>query len=248
MECKISKKAFNCQETTLVKVKEQSADQQNLQIIEKIVLGLTSTVNRRDENTGKHSYRVGNLARKFGQYLGCQEQDIHYLNWGGFLHDIGKIDIPDQILLKPGKLTKNEYSVMQKHPMLGVEICQNFPILNPLLPMIRHHHERWDGSGYPDGIERDAIDHLVQIIQVVDIYDALTNARSYKRAFSQKESLDILHNNTAKGKHNREIIKAFNHFLAKKPHSIPDYFFLLPKQKESSISIKPMTKINLQTY
>jgi putative two-component system response regulator len=118
---------------------------------------------------------------------------------GGALHDIGKVGIPDSILLKPGRLSQEEWQIMRSHPVLGEEICRPLPALRSILPIIRHHHERWDGSGYPDGLRGDAIPLLARIIQTVDIYDALTNPRSYREASSAEHALQILDEETARG-------------------------------------------------
>ena len=128
---------------------------------------------------------------------------------GGYLHDIGKVGIPDSILFKPGPLTSEEWVVMRSHPARGEEICRHVKSFEAVLPIIRHHHERWDGSGYPDGLRGEQIPFLARVLQIVDIYDALTNPRPYKPAFTPKEALRVLEEETARGWRDPEIVKVF---------------------------------------
>lgn len=133
--------------------------------------------------------------------------------WGGYLHDIGKVGIPDAILLKPGKFAPEEWAVMQQHVLIGVKICQPLRTMRGVLPIIRHHHERWDGTGYPDGLMGEQIPFLAQIFQVIDIYDALTSERPYKKAFTPIEALAILEEETARGWRNPALIERFKEFI-----------------------------------
>src|SRR5205807_7897679 len=119
---------------------------------------------------------------------GLTRADLLALYRGGYLHDVGKVGIPDSILFKPGKLNGDEWLVMQSHSTRGEEICRPMKSLGPVLPIIRHHHERWDGSGYPDGLRGDQIPLLARILQTADIYDALTSPRPYKSAFSEENA------------------------------------------------------------
>jgi len=128
---------------------------------------------------------------------------------GGYLHDVGKVGIPDSILFKPGKLTAQEWVVMRSHPVRGEEICRHLKSLGPILPIIRHHHERWDGSGYPDGLRGQQIPLLARIVQVADIYDALTNPRPYKQAFSSEEAIGVIEEETARGWRDPEVVAVF---------------------------------------
>jgi len=119
--------------------------------------------------------------------------------WADYLHDIGKVGIPDSVLLKPGKLSAAELAIMQQHVLIGERICQPLPTMQGVLPIIRHHHERWDGSGYPDRLAGDQIPYLVQVFQIIDIYEPLTNERPYKQALTSTEALKILVEEAAKG-------------------------------------------------
>ncbi len=128
---------------------------------------------------------------------------------GGFLHDIGKIGIPDSILFKPGKLTAEEWVTMRTHPARGEDICRHLISIQPVLPIIRSHHERWDGSGYPDGLVGEQIPLLARILQIADIYDALTSPRPYKPAYKPEQALAIIEAETEKGWRDPEVVSRF---------------------------------------
>jgi putative two-component system response regulator len=134
-----------------------------------------------------------------GMSLGLGRAQLLALHRGAFLHDIGKIGIPDSILFKPGKLSEEEWEIMRLHTVRGEEICRPARTLAPVLPIIRHHHERWDGSGYPDGLRGEDIPLLARLLQVADIFDALTSVRPYKPALSTTEALHILDREAACG-------------------------------------------------
>jgi putative two-component system response regulator len=124
--------------------------------------------------------------------LGLDETEILALRRAGMLHDIGKVSIPDSILLKPGPLTPDERRVMEQHPVIGERICQPLRSLANVLPVIRHHHERIDGSGYPDRLRGEQIPQTARILQVVDIFDALTSNRPYRAAMSPQTALSVM--------------------------------------------------------
>lgn len=118
---------------------------------------------------------------------------------GGYLHDIGKVGIPDSILFKCGPLTASEWVVMRTHSTRGEEICWHMKSLEPVLPIIRHHHERWDGTGYPDGLRGEQIPLLARIVQIADIYDALTSRRSYKEPLAEEGALAVIRSESERG-------------------------------------------------
>ena len=128
---------------------------------------------------------------------------------GGYVHDIGKVGIPDSILFKPGRLTGPEWETMRAHPVMGEEICRPLKSLDGVLPLIRNHHERWDGSGYPDGLRGTEIPLLARVLQTVDIYDALINPRPYKQAYSSARALEVMQEETDRGWRDREITALF---------------------------------------
>jgi putative two-component system response regulator len=128
---------------------------------------------------------------------------------GGYLHDIGKITIADSILFKHGLLSNEEWELMRQHTIRGEEICRPMKTLAPVLPIIRSHHERWDGSGYPDGLTGEKIPLLARILQVADIYDALTTARPYKPAFTHDEAIQIMMDESRRGWRDPELVLLF---------------------------------------
>lgn len=146
---------------------------------------LRYTVEAKDPYTRGHSDRVSEYSVLIGKYLGLSDEDLHILRIGGLFHDIGKIGIPDSILLKPGKLTPDEYSEIKNHPAIGVHILSNAAIFKNIIPVVKHHHERYDGLGYPSKLKGDDIPYLARIAAVADTFDAMTSKRTYR------DSLDL---------------------------------------------------------
>lgn len=171
-----------------------------------MLIALAHAIEQRDKSTSGHCERLGALSLALGAALELPKDDLLALHRGAFLHDIGKIAVPDHILFKPGKLNREEWAVMRMHTIRGEEICRVVPGLAPVLPIVRSHHERWDGSGYPDGLCGEAIPLLARILQVADIYDALTSARPYKRALSGKQALAILEKETRAGWRDAKLV------------------------------------------
>jgi putative two-component system response regulator len=186
---------------------------EDLDHAEQMLFSMAKTVEHRDPHTGDHCERLVRMGQAFGKFLGLSPLQIRDLVWGGYLHDIGKVGIPDVVLLKPGTLTDEEWKIMERHVLIGEEICKPMRTLQGVLPIIRHHHEKWDGSGYPDGLGGDAIPFLVQVFQLVDIYDALTHERPYKSALSLDDSLSLMRQEVAKGWRNPELMDQFETFI-----------------------------------
>ncbi|MGV0027617.1 response regulator [Phormidesmis priestleyi] len=186
---------------------------EDLDHAEKVLFSIARAVESRDPNTGDHCERLVLRGKAFGEFLGLPRPQVRDLMWGGYLHDIGKVGIPDAVLLKQGKLTSDEWDIMQQHVLIGEKICQPLRTMRGVVPIIRHHHERWDGSGYPDGLVEAEIPHLAQIFQVIDIYDALTSERPYKKAFSPEEALKIIAEETSKGWRNPALVVKFTEFI-----------------------------------
>jgi len=176
---------------------------------ETILFALAKSVESRDNYTGMHCERLAAYSVRLGQAVGLPKADQLALYRGGYLHDIGKVGIPDSILFKNGLLSAEEWQIMRLHTLRGEEICRPMKTLAPVLPIIRSHHERWDGSGYPDGLSGEAIPLLARILQVADIYDALTTARSYKPAFSHAHALEIMLEEAERGWRDPELIPLF---------------------------------------
>jgi putative two-component system response regulator len=141
-----------------------------------------------------------------GAALGLPRPNLFALHRGGYLHDIGKIGIPDAILFKPGPLTPEEWAVMRTHSAKGEEICRPAKTLAPILPIIRSHHERWDGSGYPDRLRGEQIPLLARILQIADIFDALTSVRPYKPAQPPAAALEIIVEETRRGWRDPDVV------------------------------------------
>jgi putative two-component system response regulator len=156
---------------------------------EEVILSLALTVEARDPSTDGHCQRLSSYGVAVGRRLGLSDAELLALHRGGYLHDIGKVAIPDSILLKSGPLTREEQLLMREHPVVGDRLCGRLRVLSQVRPIVRHHHERWDGSGYPDGLRGDAIPLLAQVVAVVDVYDALTTHRSYKPAWPVERAL-----------------------------------------------------------
>jgi len=181
----------------------------SLEEAETILFALAQSVEHRDKYTGLHCERLATYSIALGQALGLPRQDQLALYRGGYLHDIGKISIPDTILFKRGLLTDEEWETMRLHTVRGEEICRPMKTLAPVLPIIRSHHERWDGTGYPDGIAGEEIPLLARILQVADIYDALTTARPYKPAFSHQHAMEIMNEEARRGWRDPELVPLF---------------------------------------
>ncbi|WP_082505972.1 HD domain-containing phosphohydrolase [Deinococcus sp. Leaf326] len=144
----------------------------------------------RDDEVSGHTDRVTVLALRLGETLRLGPEDLQYLRWGAYLHDIGKVAVPDAILRKPGALTVQERAVMQRHVEVGDELLQDETLMPPAIrQIVRHHHERWDGRGYPDGLAGEAIPLLARVFSIVDVYDALISERPYKAAWTREAAL-----------------------------------------------------------
>jgi HD-GYP domain-containing protein (c-di-GMP phosphodiesterase class II) len=176
---------------------------------EGILFALAQAVEQRDSITAGHCEGLALTSLALGVGLCLDRPSLLALYRGGYLHDIGKVGIPDSILFKPGPLTAEEWVVMRSHPVRGEEICRHVKSFAAVLPIIRHHHERWDGSGYPDGLRGEQIPLLARVLQIVDIYDALTNPRPYKPAFAAKQALRIIEEETARGWRDPELVRVF---------------------------------------
>jgi len=185
------------------------------------LISLGDAIAKRVSDTGDHNYRVTYYSIKIAQKLNLSNEQIKSLIKGAFLHDIGKIAISDTILLKPAKLSDNEFEQMKTHTTKGVEIVQNNPWLEDAKEVIFHHHEKVDGSGYPNGLKGDEIPYNARIFAVVDVFDALTSKRPYKKPFSLDESLHIIKDDA--GTHfDKEIIDVFEKIHEKMYYDILD--------------------------
>jgi putative two-component system response regulator len=185
---------------------------------EGMLLSLAKVVEQRDNHTAGHCERLAFTGVALGVAMRLESRSLLALYLGGYLHDVGKVGIPDSILFKPGKLSRREWETMRTHPVRGEEICRPLKSMRKVLPLIRHHHERLDGTGYPDGLRGDQVPLLARALQVVDIYDALTNPRPYKQAYSRPKALEILEDEAGRGWRDPEITGLFVR-LHKRVHS-----------------------------
>ncbi|MGA3213387.1 MAG: HD domain-containing phosphohydrolase, partial [Terriglobales bacterium] len=174
---------------SLLKLKEFTDE---LETAEAVLCTLGRSVEARDPYTEGHCERLAQFAGDLGSHLGLDAESVVALKRGGYLHDLGKICVPDEILRKGDKLTPEEWAIMKQHPAVGEGICMPLRSLKAVLPIIRHHHEHWNGGGYPDGLHAHEIPLLARILQTVDVYDALCTARPYKRALSHQEAFRIM--------------------------------------------------------
>jgi putative two-component system response regulator len=176
---------------------------------EAIILGLGATIEARDPCTQGHCQRLARYAMALGSSLNLDREDIAALERGGFLHDIGKIAVPDRVLLKPSALDATETRVMREHPVVGDALCAGLRSLKAVRPIVRHHHERLDGSGYPDGLKNGEIPLLAQIVAVVDVFDALTTERPYRPPLDRSVALELLSDEVSKGWKDRTLVDEF---------------------------------------
>jgi putative two-component system response regulator len=176
---------------------------------EGLLLALAQAVEQRDRQTAGHCERMAFISVAIGTAMRLGSASLLALYRGGFLHDVGKVGIPDSILFKPDRLTAEEWMIMRSHSARGEEICCHLKSLAPVLPIIRHHHERWDGSGYPDGLRGQQIPLLARVVQVADIYDALTSSRPYKPAYLADEALQMIEEETSRGWRDPEVVQTF---------------------------------------
>ncbi len=181
----------------------------SLEEAENVIATLALTVEAKDNYTDGHTERVSAYSIALGKNIGLEAEVIDNLKRGGVLHDIGKIGTPESILNKPGALTRDEFEIIKQHAAIGHGICQPLRSMVPVLPMIRWHHEKLDGSGYPDGLKGDEIPVAVRIVTIADIYDALRTRRSYKPAFSKEQALDLLVQDVQAGRLDSTLVAAF---------------------------------------
>ncbi len=187
----------------------QKARVDRLEESETILLALAQAVELRDPGTAGHCDRLAALGVAMGMTMGLPSAHLLALHRGGYLHDIGKIGMPDSVLFKKGPLNDEEWVIMRTHTIKGEAICRPMKCLSPVLSIIRNHHERWDGSGYPDGLAGHNIPLLARVLQFADIYDALTAARCYKAAMGSADALRVLQEETDRGWHDPDLMRIF---------------------------------------
>jgi putative two-component system response regulator len=195
---------------SLLRLKQYTDELENA---EAVLFSLAHSIEARDPYTHGHCERLAEMSARMGERLGVTEEQIKALRRAGVVHDIGKVAVADSILLKPGPLTADEAKTMQKHPVVGERICAPLKTFRLVLPIIRHHHEKHDGTGYPDGLQGEEIPLTARILQLSDVYDALTTDRPYKVAFTPEVTLDLMEEEAERGWWDRELFEAFREMI-----------------------------------
>ncbi len=191
---------------SLMRLKRLTDD---LESAESLFLTLGRVIEARDPCTEGHCERLTDYATMLGSELHLDGDDLEALHRGAFLHDVGKIAIPDRVLLKKGRLTPSEYELMKRHPIIGDQLCQTVRSFDAVRPIVRHHHERIDGRGYPDGLAGDRIPLLAQIVSIADVFDALTTDRSYRKALPTATAYQMMRDNARGGWCREDLLTAF---------------------------------------
>jgi putative two-component system response regulator len=185
-----------------------------LEKAESVLFSLASSIEGKDPYTHGHCERLAEYSVRLGERLKLSEEQLIALRRAGVVHDVGKVSVPDAILLKPGRLNTEEWTLIKQHPLVGERICAPLKSFRFVLPIIRHHHERFDGSGYPDGLRGEEIPGTARVLQVVDVYDALTTDRPYKKALSVTDALQTMKEEVAKGWWDPHIFDQFERLVS----------------------------------
>jgi len=178
-----------------------------LESAESVLCSLAISIEAKDPYTVGHCDRLSVYAEALGKSVGLHSDLLIALRRGGIVHDLGKVAVPEHILRKPGPLTPEERKIMEEHPAAGERICAPLKSFRNVLPIIRHHHEKMDGSGYPDGLKGSAIPLTARILSAVDIYDALTTDRPYRKAFSREQAMDTMQQEVKRGWWDPDLVK-----------------------------------------
>jgi putative two-component system response regulator len=189
---------------SLIRIKRYTDE---LDSAEAVIVSLALMIEARDPYTNGHCQRLAGYAATLGRALGLPDEDVSALTRGGFLHDVGKVGIPDAILTKPARLTPEEFEQMKQHTVIGDRLCGELRSLREVRPIVRHHHERRDGSGYPDGLAGEAIPLLAQIMGVVDVFDALTTVRPYRSPVRVEDACQELRREADMGWRRRDLVE-----------------------------------------
>lgn len=180
---------------------------------EGVLFTLARMMEAKDKSSGNHCARLGRALFEFGEALGLAEDDLTALRRASVLHDIGNLSVPDNILMKPGPLTEEEWRIVRRHPEIGALLCAQLKTMHHTVPIVRHHHERWNGSGYPDALAGEQIPRLARIFQIVDIYDTLTHERPYKKAWPMQTAMDQIHTEASQGLLDAKLANQFEKFM-----------------------------------
>jgi putative two-component system response regulator len=192
---------------------KQKAYTDELERAEAVLFALARSIEGKDPHTEGHCERLSDVSVRLGEFIGLEGPQIQALRRAGIVHDIGKVAVPDHVLLKPGPLTEEERALVQRHPVVGEGICSPLKSFQLVLPIIRHHHEKMDGTGYPDGLKGKAIPVTARVLQIVDVYDALITARPYKKAMPPAEALAVMEEEVRRGWWDPEVFAVFAEML-----------------------------------
>ena len=195
---------------SLIKLKQYTDE---LEHAESVLFSLALSIEARDPYTGGHCERLAQMSSRLGERLRLADEEVTALRRAGVVHDVGKVVVPDAILLKPGPLSADEMEMVKKHPVVGEQICAPLKIFRRVLPIIRHHHERYDGSGYPDHLHGTKIPLTARILQLADVYDALTTDRPYRKADRPEIALALMSDEAERGWWDRELLEAFREMI-----------------------------------
>jgi len=199
-----------------------------LERAESVLFALAQSIEAKDPYTHGHCERLSEYSARLGKHVGLCEDQIVALRRAGVVHDIGKVAVPDSILLKPDRLTESEWMIMHEHPVTGEKICRPLKSFHLVLPIIRHHHEKLNGTGYPDGLKGDDIPLTARILQIVDVYDALTTKRPYKKELTTAEAFSIMEHEVKCGWWDRDLFEQFQHEIT-------------TPEKRSTAAVMPIT-------
>lgn len=187
---------------------------------EAVLFALARMVEARDANTGDHCDRLAHIAVLFGKELGLASDDLDALRRGGVLHDIGKLGIPDNILLKKGSLDVEEWHIMKQHTTIGAALCSPLRTMQRTADIARYHHEKWNGAGYPYGLKGEEIPLIARVFQIVDVFDALSSERPYKPAFELEKVIEIMEKETAAGYWDASLMSVFLGLVREQPQKL----------------------------
>jgi putative two-component system response regulator len=191
---------------SLVRMKRVTND---LDLAASVMMTLATMIEARNRYSKGHCHRMASYSAALGRRIGLSTEDLEALRRGGFLHDIGMLAIPEAVLGRPDTLAPHEYALVQSHTTVGESLISNMRSLQPVRSIVRHHHERLDGSGYPDGIQGDEISVPAQIVGLVDTYEALTTRRPYQHTRSSGEAIELLRDQVARGWRRRDLVEPF---------------------------------------
>ena len=184
-----------------------------LERAELVLFALARSIEAKDPYTGGHCERLADYSQLLGRRIGLSEEELLALHRGGIVHDIGKVAVPDSVLLKRGPLNDEEWKIMREHPVVGERICAPLKSFRLVLPIIRSHHERFNGSGYPDGLCGEQIPLTARVMQLSDVYDALTTERPYRKPLPRAEALDTMQQEVSKGWWDPSLFAEFREML-----------------------------------